>query len=62
MLSKSKGPDSAMPDIPYTSSRPLAVAQLSSSVNLSRNYPLLFQIFHRSSHLLLQQQRPFNGL
>ena len=26
--------------------------QLSSSVNLSRNYPLLFQIFHRSSHLL----------
>ena len=31
---------------------PLAVAQLSSSANLSRNYPLLFQIFHHSSHLL----------
>ena len=33
-------------------SYPLAVAQLSSFANLSRNYPLPFQIFHRSSHLL----------
>ena len=37
-----------------TRSRPLAVAvaQLSLSANLSHSYPFLFQIFHRSSHLL----------
>ena len=35
---------SALPVIAPTSSRPLAVAQLSSSANLSRNYPLLFFI------------------
>ena len=35
-----------------TRSHPLAVAQLSLFANLSRNYPLPFQIFHRSSHHL----------
>ena len=35
-----------------TRSRPLAVAQLSLSANLSHSYPPLFQIFHRLSHLL----------
>ena len=35
-----------------TTSYPLAVAQLSSFANLSCNYPLPFQIFHCSSHLL----------
>ena len=35
-----------------TRSYHLAVAQLSSFANLLRNYPLPFQIFHRSSHIL----------
>ena len=39
---------SELPVMAPTRSRPLAVAQLSWSVNLSRNYPLLYQIFHRS--------------
>ena len=38
----------ALPVMAPTRSYPLVVAQLSSFANLSRNYPLLFQIFHRS--------------
>ena len=43
---------SALPVMAPTRSYPLAVAQLSLFANLSRNYPLPFQIFHSSSHLL----------
>ena len=42
----------ALPIMAPTRSYPLAVAQLSLFANLSHNYPLPFQIFHRSSHLL----------
>ena len=42
----------ALPVMAQPRSYPLAVAQLSSFANLSRNYPLPFQTFHRSSHLL----------
>ena len=43
---------SVLPIMAPTRSRPLAVAQLSWSVNLLHSYPPLLQIFRRLSHLL----------
>jgi len=45
-------PWSALPVFVQTRSRPLAVAQLSLSANLSHSYPPLFPISHYWNHLL----------